>query len=227
MTTLLVSVASPDEALVAVEAGAGIVDAKDPTRGALGALAPDIVLAILAAVAGRVPVSAAAGDAPDAEAAAALAAVGPDFVKIPVGRGEEGAKRIAAFGALARSTKLVAVFAADRQPDFDLVPVAAMAGFSGVMLDTVDKSGGLLDALDLADLAHFVAAARRARLMVGLAGSLKVVDVGALVPLQPDLLGFRGGVCLDGDRTKPLDPARVRAVAAALAVHQARRLQGD
>ncbi len=88
-------------------------------------------------------------------------------MKIPVGRGEEGAKRLIAFGALARSTKLVAVFAADRQPDFDLVPVAATAGFSGVMLDTVDKSGGLLDALDLADLAHFVAAARRARLMVG------------------------------------------------------------
>ncbi len=44
--------------------------------------------------------------------------------------------------------------------------------------------------------------------------------------LQPDLLGFRGGVCHDGDRTKPLDPARVRAVAAALAVHQARRPAG-
>ncbi len=95
------------------------------------------------------------------------------------------------------------------------------------MLDTVDKREGLLDALDLADLAHFVAAARRARLTVGLAGSLKVVDVGSLVPLQPDVLGFRGGVCVDGDRTKPLDPARVRAVAAALAVHAARRLSGD
>ncbi len=224
MTALLVSVTSPEEALAALDAGAGVIDAKDPTRGALGALSADTVAAIVAAVAGRAPISAAAGDAPDAAIVEALAAAGADTVKVPVGRGEEGAKRLVVFGALATKVKLVAVFAADRDPDLDLVPVAATAGFSGVMLDTVDKGAGLLDALDLADMAHFVAAARRAKLTAGLAGSLKVVDVGALVPMQPDLLGFRGGVCVQGDRTKPLDPARIRAVAAALAVHAARRL---
>lgn len=225
MTALLVSVTSPEEAVLALEAGAAVIDAKDPAAGALGALPPDRVAAIVAAVAGRATVSAAAGDAPTVAGAAALADAGADVVKIPVGRGETGAATLMSFGkSLADKTKLVAVLAADREPDLDLAAVAAIAGFTGVMLDTVDKQGGLLDALDLAEVARFVAAARRAKLQAGLAGSLKVVDVGTLLPLQPDLVGFRGAVCDKGDRRRPLDPARVRAVAAALAVHAARRL---
>ncbi|BBE71146.1 (5-formylfuran-3-yl)methyl phosphate synthase [Oharaeibacter diazotrophicus] len=227
MTALLVSVTSAAEAAAAVEAGAKVIDAKDPTAGALGALPPDTVRAIVAAVAGRVPVSAAAGDAPDVDAAAALADTGADYVKVPVGRGEAGAAALSAFGAaLGARTKLVAVFAADREPDLDLVDTAAAAGFAGVMLDTVEKGAGLLDATDLAEVARFVAAGHRNKLLVGLAGSLRVVDVGTLLPLQPDLVGFRGGVCVDGDRRKALDPARVRAVATAIAVHAARRLAG-
>lgn len=228
MTALLVSVTSPAEAVVALEAGAAVIDAKDPAAGALGALPVDTVRAIVAAVAGRAPVSAAIGDAPTLEAAEAYAATGVATVKTPVPAGDAGAALLASLGrALADRTQLVAVFAADRAPNPDLVGVAAMAGFRGVMLDTEAKSAGLLAVMEMPEIAHFVAAARRAKLMVGLAGSLKVVDVGTLLPLQPDLLGFRGGVCENEDRRRPLDPARVRAVATALAVHAARRLSAD
>lgn len=225
MTELLVSVTAPEEALLALDAGATVIDLKDPTAGALGALPVATVKAIVAAVGHRGTLTAAAGDAATVDDARALYEAGVVTVKVPVPAGDAGAQAIAAFGAaLGGTARLVAVFAADRAPDAGLVPVAAFAGFSGVMLDTTDKGAGLLQAMELADIAHFVAAARRAKLMVGLAGSLKVVDVGTLLPFKPDVIGFRGGVCVDGIRTNPLDPARVRAVATALAVHGAHRV---
>ncbi len=45
---LLVSVRDPAEAEAALLAGADLIDAKDPDRGALGALAPEIVAEIMA-----------------------------------------------------------------------------------------------------------------------------------------------------------------------------------
>lgn len=224
MTRLLVSVTSAEEAIAALDAGAAFIDAKDPARGALGALPARTVASIVAAVGDRGTVTAALGDDVSLGDAKSIADAGPAYVKASVPAGAAGAELLTMLG---RSLKrpgcgLVAVFAADRGPDLTLVPAAAEAGFSGIMLDTTEKSAGLLAALDLATIAHFVAAARRARLMVGLAGSLKVVDIGTLLPLKPDLVGFRGGVCEGEDRTKPLEPARVRAVAAALAVHGAR-----
>ncbi|WP_237154628.1 (5-formylfuran-3-yl)methyl phosphate synthase [Oryzibacter oryziterrae] len=220
MTRILVSVTNAAEAAAALSAGAQLIDAKDPAKGALGALPPTTVKAIVDAVGGKVETSAAAGDHPSLNQLIDLASAGADYVKVAIPGGDEGAAMLSLIGrSLAGRTKLVALFAADKEPALDLVPVAAMAGFSGVMLDTVDKSAGLLSVMEMADIAHFVAAARRAKVMVGLAGSLKIVDVGTLLPLKPDLLGFRGGVCIDGDRSQALDPSKIRALMAAMAVH--------
>ena len=41
---LLVSVSNADEAFAAVEGGADIIDAKDPSRGALGPVSPEAFL---------------------------------------------------------------------------------------------------------------------------------------------------------------------------------------
>ena len=60
---LLVSVADAEDARAAVEGGADIVDAKDPAQGALGSVAPATLEAIVHAVDGARPVSAAVGDA--------------------------------------------------------------------------------------------------------------------------------------------------------------------
>jgi uncharacterized protein (UPF0264 family) len=228
MTALLVSVTSPAEAELALGAGATVIDAKDPTRGALGDLPVSVVRAIVKAVAGRAEVSAAVGGDATLGTAQAMAETGATYVKTPVPGGDAGAAFLEFLGrSLGHATKLVAVFAADREQDLDLVATAAAAGFSGAMLDTLDKGASLTDVMDMADIAHFVAAARRAKLTVGLAGSLKVLDVGSLVPLRPDLIGFRGALCEDGIRTRPLDPTRIRAAVAALAVHAARRAAGD
>src|SRR5258705_10960481 len=64
MTLLLASVMGPDEAAVVLAHGADIIDLKDASNGALGALAPDVLRATVAAIQGRRPVSADAGDLP-------------------------------------------------------------------------------------------------------------------------------------------------------------------
>lgn len=62
---LLVSVRNAREAVAAVEAGADIIDVKEPAHGSLGFAGIETVRAVLAAVAGRVPVSAALGEVRD------------------------------------------------------------------------------------------------------------------------------------------------------------------
>jgi uncharacterized protein (UPF0264 family) len=49
----------------------------------------------------------------------------------------------------------------------------------------------------------------------GLAGSLRAEHVSDLHALRPDIAGFRGALC-NGTRTGELDPAKVRALRAAL-----------
>jgi dihydroneopterin aldolase len=115
---------------------------------------------------------------------------------------------------LARRVPLVLVLFADRLPDFDAVAAAAAMGAAGIMLDTADKrSGSLLAHLDPCRLLSFVTQARAHGLTVGLAGSLTAADVPVLLPLAPDLIGFRGALCL-GLRSASLDLAVCAAIRA-------------
>ena len=65
---LLVSVVDAAEARIAADAGADIIDVKDPSRGALGEAAPATVRAVRDATPAHLPVSAALGDGPFAPA---------------------------------------------------------------------------------------------------------------------------------------------------------------
>jgi uncharacterized protein (UPF0264 family) len=61
-------------------------------------------------------------------------------------------------------------------------------------------------------LADFLAEARRYGLLAGLAGSLREADAVALLPLRPDVLGFRGALCAAGARGERLEIQRVKAM---------------
>lgn len=221
MTQMLVSVMDAAEAELALAGGADIIDCKDPRRGALGALPFEVVIAVREAVAGRRPVSATLGDLPMvpallAERAEALAAR-VDFVKVGLFDAPETAACIAALAPLARRHRLVGVLFADRHPDPSLVALLARAGFAGVMLDTADKSGGgLRRHLDEAALSAFVAAARAAGMLCGLAGSLRLEDIEPLLALEPDYLGFRGALCEGQVRGGSLGAGAVTAVRRAM-----------
>ncbi len=88
----------------------------------------------------------------------------------------------------------------------------AECGFKGAMLDTFVKGRGrLLNYMDVAALSAFVELCREAGLLSGLAGSLEAPDVPRLLPLRPDYLGFRGGLC-GGDRAAGIDLAAVAMI---------------
>src|SRR5262249_38398523 len=61
----LVSVRSADEAEAALAGGAALIDVKEPSQGPLGRAPADALAAVLDAVAGRAPVSAALGELRD------------------------------------------------------------------------------------------------------------------------------------------------------------------
>lgn len=222
----LASVTSVDEALIAYAAGASIIDCKAPDQGALGALAPETVAAIVEALPDTAIVSATIGDLPSSPgvmvpAAESMAATGVQIVKAGFFGDGDARGAIRALGsAELRGARLYAVLMADRDPDFDLIGDLAAARFLGVMLDTADKSSGALsDVMALGRLQGFVEKARQAGLLAGLAGSLRQQHVAKLAAIGPDILGFRGALCRGG-RTGALAADLVTAVANEIAAQR-------
>ncbi len=84
------------------------------------------------------------------------------------------------------------------------------------MLDTAGKSAGsLTDVMERSRLTSFVERAKAAGLIAGLAGSLRIGDIGPLAALKPGILGFRGALCTGG-RTGVLDAGKVLHVRQAI-----------
>lgn len=215
---MLASVTDEHEARLVAALGADIIDAKNPSAGALGALPHAIVGAIRAAVPKHLPVSATVGDPLDDPEAVARAVTGmagtgaTDIVKVGLRSGDEGVlERLAALD-LGR-VRLVGVLIADTGVAFELIEPARVAGFAGLMLDTADKRRGALpDVIPENGLRRFVTAVHAAGMFAGLAGSLRTDHVPTLLRAAPDVLGFRGGLCRQGDRTGAIDADAVRAV---------------
>jgi dihydroneopterin aldolase len=96
------------------------------------------------------------------------------------------------------------------------------------MLDTARKSDGrLLGHMDITELARFVDDAHAHGLMAGLAGSLETPDIPRLLPLAPDVLGFRRALCVDHDRTARIDPGAVAAVRSLIPADTLKRHHGE
>jgi dihydroneopterin aldolase len=218
MTLMLASIIGQEEAEIAVREGADIVDLKD-VRVGFGTVAPEAVRAIVAAVARRRPVSAVVGGSADAEritiVASALAEAGASYVKVAFSPDFRRDACIRMLAPVARKTKVIGVMFADHDADNALISLMAQSGFAGVMLDTAHKSGArLLDHMDITVLARFVDAAHGHGLIAGLAGSLETPDIPRLLPLAPDVLGFRRALCVDHDRNAGIDRDAIAAVRA-------------
>lgn len=218
---MLASVTSPMEARLCLANGADIIDAKDPKSGALGALAGPVVEAIVEAVKAHsaCPVSATIGDLPClpepiTAAAAQMARTGVDYVKVGFLPDGDPSAVIAKLGVCdIGEARLVGVLFADQNPDLGLIGDMERAGFAGVLIDTADKRAGSLTAvLSPKLIAEFVRTARNAGLFTGLAGSLRVHDIDQLCGFRPDILGFRGALCLDSQRTCAIDETLVQSV---------------
>jgi uncharacterized protein (UPF0264 family) len=226
---LLVSVTDAAEAARAVEAGADIVDLKNPAEGSLGAPRPETIVRVREAAPARVPVSVAIGDMPHLPGTAALAArgaadCGAAFVKVGLWGSSTEHEAVALLRAVRDAVAdrpgvhvIAAAYAdAARIPSRPLprrliARVAAEAGVAGCLIDTGVKDGrGLFEWLDRDALARITAEAHAAGLLVALAGSLRAGDIEVVGDVGADIVGVRSAACRDGRRDGDLDPSRVR-----------------
>ena len=228
-TGLLASVRSVDEALIALVSGADIIDAKDPALGALGALDPKEISAIVKAVNGRCPISATTGDWPLGSTQlqssyASIQNTGVDYIKIGLFGVTDAASLLNGLAQLPSSSNpigqrphRIAVIMADQGVPLWPLSILKKHAFMGVMLDTANKhSGGLRTVESQETLAVFVAHAKSLGLMVGLAGSLRIEDITPLAALKPHYLGFRTALCGEEGRNGNLDPNRIAQLRIAL-----------
>ena len=222
MTRMMASVEGPDEAEAAIAGGADLVGLDDPAQGPCGAVSPALLTATVGRVAGRRPISAAAGSLgmEPVSLLAGIEALGEaDFLRIGIAPGSSASCRPAtgALRAIAARMKLIAVFLGDGSPDLSLLADLAEAGFAGAMIDTLEEGGaGLLKHWSAGALGRFVAACRENGLTSGLAGSLEAPDVPRLVVLEPDYLGFRSALRRGGRRDAPIDIEAAREIRALL-----------
>ena len=229
---LLGSVASAEEAALALRLPVGIVDLKDPSDGVLAACRPEVwrAAAVLRdRIAPRTLLSAALGDirrpcdtTVAASRAALASSLGFDFVKVGLAGDVDDA--VGALGAIVAAnraaagegsrSRVIAVACVDAASPSSLRPldlprVASLAGADGCLLDTAVKDGrSLTDHVSLSEAADFVGACRSLGLLAALAGSLGVRHLPQLVPLGPDVIGARGALCREG-RAGRLDRGRI------------------
>lgn len=228
MTAMLASVRNLAEARLVIQAGVDLIDLKAPEQGSLGGLPEPTVREIVLCLPNSVASSATIGDLPMepdkvAEAASRMAASGVDYVKIGWFPGGDWEGTLARLSNLAEEgARLVAVLFGDDSKNFggelfalDWLERFREAHFVGVLLDTRDKARGpLAEILPREMIERFLHAGKSHGLFCGLAGSLRVEDIAALLPLEPDLLGFRGALCRGGIRTAELDGEALRRVRA-------------
>ena len=224
---LLVSVANAAEAVAALGGGADVIDAKDPSTGALGPVSADVLREISSVVARSCLLTAALGDATDEisieRLAWSFADAGTAFVKVGFA-GISDAERVVGLiaatvrGASAESAGrcgVVAVAYADADDAASIAPaalidVASRAGARGVLIDTANKDApGLRALMDPDALRAWVARAHAARLLVALAGRLTADDLPFVRAAGADIAGVRGAAC-EGGRTGRVSADKVR-----------------
>ena len=227
---LLVSVRAGDEVAAALAGGADIIDAKEPARGSLGPVSPEVLQAIAARVPAPVPLSVALGDFTEPDAVR-LAVAGvkvpgrsaPTYVKL----GFAGERSEAAVTSLVRAALdavaatpvrpiVVPVAYADHEnagspPPEEVLRAAMAAGARAFLIDTCMKDGrGLLEWIALERLRRLSADARSAEMLLAIAGSLDLAALDHLAGIA-DVIGVRGAACRGG-RAGSVEAALVRRV---------------
>lgn len=220
MSKWLASVQSLEEAQTLLPALPDILDMKDPSKGALGALSIEVVSKIVSLINKRCLTSATVGDLPmDADvlgdAMIAMATTGVDYVKIGLFPDDNVIDCIEKLKAVVKNLEkpVIAVLFADKNPDLELVSSLKDSGFRGVMIDTAIKNGkGLRDHWELTQITAFVEQVEQKGMICGLAGALKIEDIAELKPLKADYLGFRSALCGQQQRTSTLQLSLAKQV---------------
>jgi len=223
-TQLLISVTSIEEARIALENGADIIDLKDPSAGALGALPIEQIQLIVDFMCSELSpikkkISATIGDLPmESELLLRhvnkLATTGVDIIKIGFFESDNYQPCLDALQTVTQvGLKLIAVLFAESNYPTSLIKAIKDAGFIGVMLDTAKKNGlTLMDYYSEIQRAEFAHEVFKHHLQFGVAGSLKIQHIVDIREINPTYIGFRGGVCCANQRKLALDVEKIKAI---------------
>ena len=219
MTGMLASVTSVAEASTVLNNAVDIIDLKQPSQGALGALTTDIVAAVVNVINDVVPTSATIGDVDPndpglLETICQMSETGVDIVKVGLFETRPTDYFIDAISkTVEKNINLVIVLFAENYIGNDSYKPLLQTGIKGIMLDTKDKSSkNLREILCNNELEDFIKTTRSAGLLTGLAGSLRFSDIENLLKLKPDYLGFRGALCSDNNRVNRIDSFKIKKI---------------
>ncbi|ADQ14397.1 (5-formylfuran-3-yl)methyl phosphate synthase [Halanaerobium hydrogeniformans] len=227
---LLISVQSISEAKKIKRSDFDILDIKNPNEGSLGTNFPYVIKGIREQFP-DFPLSAAGGDLPAlpglaSQVAFGLAHLELDYIKL----GLYGMQSVEAATDLLREAKravdmsgaknikiIAAAFADFREANtfspFLLNEVAAETGIDGVMIDTINKKNkSLFSFLKIKELKNFVEDGKKLNLITALAGSLNFNDLDKLREIKADIIGFRGAVCKNEDRSAEISPEKINSL---------------
>lgn len=218
---MLASVRDLREAATVLQAGASIVDLKEPNHGPLAPVDPEIWTEVAGTSPTDVQLSAALGEADQATQLASLLPGQFRFAK-PGVSGLAAAQHLRVLWSdvaqqLGSLTEIVAVAYADHDSAGCLDPLSILRtavdqGLKWYLIDTYRKNGAsTLDHLTPDQLSGIADFARQNGVQFALAGSLTLTHARSLSELgiTPDIFGVRGDLCA-GDRRSTIDAARVR-----------------
>jgi uncharacterized protein (UPF0264 family) len=207
----LVSVRNVVEALAALRGGADWIDLKEPARGALGAVSAAVARDVASCVAGRAPISAAAGELSDwarGESRELMDVEGLSILKLGLAgcreRAWEAAWRAARDEIAAQGKSLAAVIYADSaaadSPDARAIVRVAQHGRAGwVLLDTYDKSAcSVVKMLAPDELRELLEVVRQSGLKSVVAGRLDIAAIPELPLELVEMVAVRGAACQGG-----------------------------
>lgn len=228
---LLVSVRDAAEAGAALAGGADYIDVKEPSRGPMGAADASTIAEVIRVVAGRRPVTAAAGEltvGPDAAPHATTFPPGLAVLKLGLAgaAGHDWRRAIHAWRDANPGVVIAPTLYADHaragSPECSsALRSAAGLGLRWAVIDTFDKTAGdLLAYMDAAQLRACIRIARASGCRVALAGRLLGERLALAATLGPDVVGVRSAAC-GGDRQGMVTEccvreARVRIAAASV-----------
>lgn len=234
---LLVSVRDPHEARIAAEAGAQIVDIKEPRHGSLGMANEKTIAECAAAVRSvqarraqsQILCSAACGEVNEWSHRKFLGSGNLpqlDFLKV-------GFSGLARDGDWEEKWDHVRELMAKSMPQVDvgnwiavayvdvsnavsptidsIIAAAAKRGCGGVLFDTFHKGAQRFsDYLDEASLLNYLKQIHKAEMFCSVAGRLTMSDVSRLSQLPVDVIAVRSAACEGGERNTAISAQRIR-----------------
>jgi uncharacterized protein (UPF0264 family) len=236
VTKLLVSVRDIEEARIALAAGVDLIDMKDPTKGALGAVAADEANRIAELCgASRKPLSMALGELPEGFPGD-VSALDPfalfddpppevpeqvSYVKIGLAGCARRPRWRAQLQLLRRTLDPNTGFVAVVYADGDAVAAPAAEAIiaeaikleaRAVLVDTAVKDGRtLFDHWSPAQVRRFVDEVQSLGMLAVVGGGLTLTVIPQAVLSGADYVAVRGAACTT-DRTSKIDAERIRAI---------------